>query len=816
MADAGTIRRLGGPGARTRGEGPRGVQRGAQLLRAEAGVRSDRKLRGRAPLAARRRSVRVHPRSRIGGADERPPRRTRSSSGSTPARPRSSSASGSSMRLSARASGGRSGSTRRRSASSPEQRAATDRHRPTMVRCRTGSSPSGARRRTASRVAMVSGRGRSSCTRRRAASSPRRGGSSGPRAGSAPITSSGSTAGWRSSSTRPTPPGTRAGCSIRAPRSRATPEPAASTASRSGSSSRTAASRSTSMRPAAQYETGAALIAEVASRWRIPLDRDHVIGHREVFAAKDCPGNLDLERLIARARELAAGADAAPLDRLPAAGARRRRGHPRIPGVGRRDRRLRRRARRRQHRRDGRTARGEPAGRGRCSATRRRAGFAGWDDGENRSRLLAAAAELEPDWILFLDSDERLDGDDAAALREFLSARRPGGHRLRARALSRVGGTGCWRADPRLSALRARTRLRAAARAPSLQPGADRDPALGLAADDDPRPPPRLARAPRAPAAASTARPTPTASRPERPPRCSIPHRAARGVAAPGRPGLPVLAGAPIGGGEPAPARAVRARARLPAPGAQLRAGSAGLPRVRRGVRRRGRRPRRRQHRRHGRGARGGAAGRAACCATRSAIPTPAGTMPPTASGCSTPRSSSARAGCCSSTPTSGSTPATPTRCGASSSARPMPGSAYGFRVHRMLGDGASYDRADLWVYRLFAPQPGQRLPEQALHLVPVPTSIPRGRWQKTTVRIRHFAGASDDAAARAAAQVRGGRSRAALAARVRERDPRARARRGRGDRARPGCRCSPTPRAPASRSTSRSSTPRRRCCRRS
>ena len=72
-------------------------------------------------------------------------------------------------------------------------------------------------------------------------------------------------------------------------------------------------------------------------------------------------------------------------------------------------------------------------------------------------------------------------------------------------------------------------------------------------------------------------------------------------------------------------------------------------------------------------------------------------------------------------------------------------GAAYGFRVHRMLGDGASYDRADLWVYRLFAPQPGQRLPEQALHLVPVPTSIARGRWQKTTVRIRHFAGASGE-----------------------------------------------------------------------
>jgi N-acetylmuramoyl-L-alanine amidase len=48
----------------------------------------------------------------------------------------------------------------------------------------------------------------------------------------------------------------------------------------------------------AQYAAGASLIAAIAARWGIPLDRDHVIGHREVFAAKDCPGNLDLDRLV--------------------------------------------------------------------------------------------------------------------------------------------------------------------------------------------------------------------------------------------------------------------------------------------------------------------------------------------------------------------------------------------------------------------------------------------------------------------------------------------------------------------------------------
>jgi len=58
-------------------------------------------------------------------------------------------------------------------------------------------------------------------------------------------------------------------------------------------------------RPPVQYETGAQLIAEITARWAIPLDRDHVIGHREVFAAKDCPGNLDVERLLAEARSAA-------------------------------------------------------------------------------------------------------------------------------------------------------------------------------------------------------------------------------------------------------------------------------------------------------------------------------------------------------------------------------------------------------------------------------------------------------------------------------------------------------------------------------
>ena len=51
-----------------------------------------------------------------------------------------------------------------------------------------------------------------------------------------------------------------------------------------------------------------------------------------------------------------------------------------------------------------------------------RADFAGWDDNENRRRLLEAAMRLRVDWVLFLDVDERIDGDDARALREFIGS----------------------------------------------------------------------------------------------------------------------------------------------------------------------------------------------------------------------------------------------------------------------------------------------------------------------------------------------------------------------------------------------------------
>ena len=68
------------------------------------------------------------------------------------------------------------------------------------------------------------------------------------------------------------------------------------------------------------------------------------------------------------------------------------------------------------------------------------------------------------------------------------------------------------------------------------------------------------------------------------------------------------------------------------------------------------------------------------------------------------------------------------------------PRCAYGFRMFRMIGGMNNYDKASLWVYRLFGFRKGQRFPNRKLHFEPIPTEIPRRRWLKTNVRIKHRA----------------------------------------------------------------------------
>ena len=73
------------------------------------------------------------------------------------------------------------------------------------------------------------------------------------------------------------------------------------------------------------------------------------------------------------------------------------------------------------------------------------------------------------------------------------------------------------------------------------------------------------------------------------------------------------------------------------------------------------------------------------------------------------------------------------------------PADAYLFRVFRMVGDIEHYDRAQLWVGRLFAHAPSQRLASWRLHGVPLPSSVPGSRWRRTTFRIQHLASLTEE-----------------------------------------------------------------------
>lgn len=74
-----------------------------------------------------------------------------------------------------------------------------------------------------------------------------------------------------------------------------------------------------------------------------------------------------------------------------------------------------------------------------------------------------------------------------------------------------------------------------------------------------------------------------------------------------------------------------------------------------------------------------------------------------------------------------------------------LPGCAYGFRHVPMRGDGAHFLPRYQWVYRLFAYEPGQRFPDRRLHFPPVPSSIPRARWIRTTLRIQHLGSMTEE-----------------------------------------------------------------------
>lgn len=60
----------------------------------------------------------------------------------------------------------------------------------------------------------------------------------------------------------------------------------------------------------AMYQASASLISEICNRWAIPIDRDHIVGHREIYGKKTCPGQVvKLDKLVKMARGEAVAPD---------------------------------------------------------------------------------------------------------------------------------------------------------------------------------------------------------------------------------------------------------------------------------------------------------------------------------------------------------------------------------------------------------------------------------------------------------------------------------------------------------------------------
>ena len=50
-----------------------------------------------------------------------------------------------------------------------------------------------------------------------------------------------------------------------------------------------------------QYKATSELVKEICQRWNIPLDRRHIIGHKEIYRWKSCPGKINIEKIISLA-----------------------------------------------------------------------------------------------------------------------------------------------------------------------------------------------------------------------------------------------------------------------------------------------------------------------------------------------------------------------------------------------------------------------------------------------------------------------------------------------------------------------------------
>ena len=500
-------------------------------------------------------------------------------------------------------------------------------------------------------------------------------------------------------------------------------------------------------RPDAQYRSGAMLLAGIAERWGIPLDRAHVLPHRLINQAKTCPGNLDIDRLLSLATSACASrlivllpARNASAD-LPDWFASVERfadtvvalddgstddtaalldAHPLVEILLRNP---------------------------------RRDSYEGWDDSTNRNQLLAAAAGLttrpttEPTadpnttWVLSLDADERIPADDAAALRTFLATDALPGLAYGMQCY-RMWGSGC---DPTFGWVYRLFAARSGQQFPTAQLhfdpvptdiGLDRQVRTSLrmqhwGSSDEVR---RAARLVKYRQADPDSRyPTGHGGLDD------VPMQVQSWADRPDD--LPVLISGRLGG----PSRRPRLIVLLPA-----RNASADLPDWFASVEQFAdavvalddgstddtaalldahplveillRNPRRDTYEGWDDSANRNQLLVAAAGLTAGLDIEPATTWILSLDADERIPTDDAAA----------------LRTFLATDA--LPGLAYGMQCHRMIDDAGHYDRNALWVYRLFASAPGQQMPRSRLHFVPIPTSIPRKRWLRTTIRIQHVA----------------------------------------------------------------------------
>lgn len=62
-----------------------------------------------------------------------------------------------------------------------------------------------------------------------------------------------------------------------------------------------------------QYKALTELIASLTAQFNIPLDREHVVGHREIYSLKTCPGTIDINSLLPAQTESQVIAQALPV-----------------------------------------------------------------------------------------------------------------------------------------------------------------------------------------------------------------------------------------------------------------------------------------------------------------------------------------------------------------------------------------------------------------------------------------------------------------------------------------------------------------------